>query len=174
MRSPRYESICWATASLLSLAGLGLSTYLAVLYVSGGAPVCGAIAGCAEVTTSEYAVFAGVPVAVLAVAMYATLLLGSLAVLGLDAPPAQLRGALPILAAGGVGFSAYLTWVELFVLHAICVYCLGSAALVTAVFALLVAATVLRRAGETDGPFRVDGGVRPAQANQSVEWPGKG
>ena len=76
----------WAVAAL-SLAGLALATYLSVEHVSGGIPACGVSSGCGDVTTSEYAVLMGLPVAFIGVAGYGALLLGTLAYLGMDSPP---------------------------------------------------------------------------------------
>ena len=59
----------WAVAAL-SLAGLALAAYLSVEHVSGGIPTCGVSGGCGDVTTSEYAVLMGVPVAFIGVAGY--------------------------------------------------------------------------------------------------------
>lgn len=87
MRGVDAAVLCWVGVSLLSLFGLGLATYLAVLYVSDHPPACGPCGGCEAVTTSEYARFLRVPVTVLGVGAYSLLLLGSLAVAGMDDPP---------------------------------------------------------------------------------------
>ena len=84
--------------------------------------------------SSSYAELAGVPVALLGLIGYA-LILASLAV---PAEPGRMAGAL--LALVGFGFSAYLTWVELFEIDAVCQWCVVSAVLMTA----LAAASVSR------------------------------
>ena len=68
--------ICWSAAAVLSLAGLGLATYLSVIHLSGADLACGVSGGCGAVTTSEYSRFLGMPVALLGVGGYAVLLLG--------------------------------------------------------------------------------------------------
>jgi uncharacterized membrane protein len=77
----------------------------------------------------------GLEVSLIGVAGYLTLFGVSLAVLRL---PAETRGwpslALLVLAGGGVLFSLYLTSLELFVLHAICRWCVGSAVIITLIF----------------------------------------
>ena len=78
----------WAIAALC-LAGLAVATYLSVQHVTGGIPACGISSGCDTVTTSEYAALMGVPVAIIGVAGYATILLGTLAYLGLEDPSQQ-------------------------------------------------------------------------------------
>lgn len=137
------RTICWAAAAALSLAGLALATYLSVAYLTGEAASCGA-GGCGAVTTSEYARFAGVPVAMMGAAGYAALLLGSLAALGLPNPPNALRRALAAVAALGFVFSAYLTATQALFIGSYCVFCLTSAALMTAIMLLTLTAALRR------------------------------
>src|SRR5215211_822617 len=97
----------------LSIAGLMISAYLTWTHVQGVVPACvGDSSGCATVQASRYSAILGVLVAALGLAGYAGLLLSAL-----------LKGEI------GVFFSAYLTWPELFVIRAICQWCLASAAL---------------------------------------------
>ena len=141
------RTICWSAAALLSLVGLGLATYLSVTFLSGADLACGAGGGCGAVTTSEYSRFLGIPVALLGVGGYAALLLGSLALLGLPEPPAMLRwGVAGASRCAGFAFSAYLTSTQAFLIGSYCVYCLTSAALMTALMTLTVVGA-LRRDG---------------------------
>lgn len=141
----------WRAA--LALAGLAITTYLSVSYVTGQAPACGSVvAGCAQVTTSAYARVLGAPVAVLGLSIFALLLLGSLGALAYPARSAPVSVALTVVSGGGVLFSLYLTAVELFILHAICVWCVTSALLVAGIFALSLAEAV---------PSSKAGAVRP-------------
>jgi len=124
-------------AALLSLLGLFVSAYL-YLYKIGriGTLACGTGA-CETVQASAGSRFAGVEVALIGVAGYSALVLVSLASLqpSLVArrwPVALLAG----LAGLGVGFTAYLTYLELFVIHAICRWCVTSAAIIVAILAL--------------------------------------
>lgn len=131
--------------AVLALVGVFVSAYL-LLYRMGfyGSLVCGAGGSCELVQTSSYASFLGVPVAGWGVGWYVLVLGSSLIGLdGPDGPPAWTSRALEVLAAGGFLFTLYLTGVELFVLEAICRWCVGSAVLVVAISALVVA---LRRA----------------------------
>ena len=138
------RAICWSASAILSLAGLGLATYLSVTYLSGADLACGPGGGCGAVTTSEYSRFLGVPVAFLGVTGYAVLLLGSLALLGLPEPPAMLRWGLAGVACAGFAFSAYLTAAQAFLIGSYCVYCLTSASLMTALMALTVGAAIAK------------------------------
>lgn len=126
--------------ALLALAGLFLSLYL-LLYALGyyGALACGAGGGCSVVQTSVYARFLGVPVAGWGVGWYAAVFL--VATLGVQPRfegAGWPRAALLLLAVGGLAFTIYLKVVELFVIRAICRWCVASALLAAAIFVLVV------------------------------------
>jgi uncharacterized membrane protein len=127
-------------AALMSLLGLFVSAYL-YLYKIGriGTLACGS-GGCETVQTSPWSRFLGVEVALIGLVGYALLLIVALVALRPDQverrrPALLLAG----LAAGGVLFTLYLTSLELFVIHAICRWCVGSAVIIvtTLVLALL-------------------------------------
>ena len=118
---------------------------MSVQHVTGGIPACGVATGCDEVTTSDYAVLFGVPVAFIGVAGYAALLLGTLAYLGLDSPPRHFSYALLGVTLLGEGFTLYLVYTQAFRIHAFCEYCLASAAIMTAILALTIYSTVRAR-----------------------------
>jgi uncharacterized membrane protein len=121
-------------AALLALAGIAVATYIAIAESGGGAPKCLAGGtGCETVAESRYSHLAGINVAVIGIAGYALLL--AAAVLPGDA--GRFGGFL--IALVGFGFSAYLTYLELFVIDAICQWCVVSAALMT--LSLAVAGT---------------------------------
>ena len=134
----------WAVAGL-SLAGLALATYLSVEHVTGGEAACVVSEGCGDVTSSEYAVLLGVPVAFIGVAGYGALLLATLAYLGLESPPSSLAYALLGLAVLGESLTAYFVYTQAFRIQAYCIYCLASAAVMTSAFALTVYATLRAR-----------------------------
>ena len=118
----------------IALAGIAIASYLTWVHYADTQAVCvGGGGGCERVQTSEYAEVAGVPVAVIG-------LIGYVAVLAAIATPgesAMLAAALGGLA--GFGFSAYLTYLELFVIDAICQWCVASAVVMTALAAIAVA-----------------------------------
>jgi uncharacterized membrane protein len=131
--------------ALLSLLGVLVSAYL-YLYKLGkiGSLACGA-GGCEAVQLSRWSSFMGVDVALLGLVGYLGML--GLALAGLQPGLARRRGvAIALLAASGVGvlFAGYLTYLELFVIHAICFWCVSSAVIVAIICVL--AALDLRRA----------------------------
>ena len=128
-------------AALMSLLGVFVSAYL-YLYKIGriGTLACGS-GSCETVQTSPWSRFAGVEVALIGVVGYAVLF--AVAMLALQPPLAARRwpaDLLTALAALGVLFTAYLTWLELFIIHAVCRWCVGSAAIIVSVLVLALLA----------------------------------
>jgi uncharacterized membrane protein len=122
-----------AASAGVSLAGLGIAGYLVAVHVAGGTPVCAAGAGCATVQQSDYAELAGIPVAVIGLGGYVAILVSLLR----DGEAWRTAGA--FLSLAGVGFSGWLTYVEVAVLDAVCAWCVGSALCMVALAALSVA-----------------------------------
>jgi len=124
---------------VLALVGLLVATYL-WLYKIGviGVLQCGT-GSCEAVQTSRYAVVFGVPVALVGVAGYAVLV--AVGLVGLQpafAADRRITLALAALSTAGLGFTLYLTYLELFVLHAVCRWCVASAAVITAIWTLSI------------------------------------
>ncbi len=118
----------------LSALGLGVAGYLTYIHYAGLAPVCAISHGCETVQTSQYATLLGVPVALLGLLSYLVVFACALS-----------RRELAITAGFGVSltacaFSLYLTYRELFTIHAICSWCVSSAI----IFTLLAIVTTVR------------------------------
>jgi uncharacterized membrane protein len=130
--------------ALLCLTGLFISIYLYLFKIGKiGTLACGS-GSCETVQLSPQSRFLGIEVALIGVVGYAVLLL--LALLALQprfGGPAWPSRALVLLSGGAVLFSAYLTALELFVIHAICRYCVASAVIIVVIF--LLALRELRR-----------------------------
>jgi uncharacterized membrane protein len=131
-------------AIVLSVLGLGIAGYLTYVHYAGISPVCEIAHGCEKVQTSEWSKVAGVPVALLGLLGYAAVLAATVA-----------RGETALtVAAGtafvGAGFSAYLTYREVFTIHAICIWCVASAVVMVALAA--VTSVRLLRAGTGPAP----------------------
>jgi uncharacterized membrane protein len=122
---------------LLALVGVLVATYL-WLYKIGvvGELQCGT-GSCETVQASRYAALLGLPVALYGVAGYGALFAVGLA--GLDplrSTDRRVTLLLAALATTGFVFTVYLTAIELFVLHAICRWCVASAVIMTAIWLL--------------------------------------
>ena len=120
-------------AGLVALAGVALAGYLTWVHYDEKALVCVAGGGCETVQQSAYASIAGVPVALLGLAAYSV-------VCGLvvwDSPTARLAAAM--IAFVGLAFSLYLVVLQLFVIDAVCAWCLVNDVLVAPLLALLTA-----------------------------------
>lgn len=122
-------------AALLALVGLFVALYL-TLYKIGiiGQLVCAA-GSCETVQTSRWAIFLGAPVAAWGVGYYLVVL--TMAIAGTmerweDSAPLSL--AMLLVTGWGAIFSLWLTWLELFVIHAICQWCVGSATIAVSLF----------------------------------------
>jgi uncharacterized membrane protein len=136
-------SLRLATA-LLALAGLAIAGYLTWVHYAELEPFCvGGGGGCERVQSSPWAELAGVPVAVLGLAGYATILASLALPEPLGAPYAAFASFV------GFGFSVWLTYVELEKIQAVCQWCVASAVVMTA---LAVVSTVrLLRGAEPSG-----------------------
>lgn len=117
--------------SALAVAGLLISAYLTWSHLRGVAPVCvGGSSGCETVQTSRYSEILGIPVAALGLLAYAALLLSA----ALRDERAVLLGLFVALV--GTLFNAYLTYLELFVIRAICQWCVANAVVMLAALPL--------------------------------------
>ena len=125
-------------AILLAAAGAGIAGYLTAVHYAGQPIACSNVGDCELVNSSRYASVGGVPVAALGLAAYVTIgALTAAAAIRRDATPLSVAWA---LALASFAFSMYLTYIELRVLHAICVYCVASASIVSVLLVVLSAA----------------------------------
>jgi uncharacterized membrane protein len=121
----------------LALIGLADSLYLWSFKLTGQL-IC-TVGGCEAVNSSPYSELLGVPVAAIGAAGYASLVALALwAFFGNDNAPVWLTDLRTLFAGIGLFFAAYLTGIELFVLHAICQWCVVSATTITVLFLCLL------------------------------------
>ena len=121
------------SAAIVALAGIAVAGYLSWAHYADSAVVCIAGGGCETVQESDYAAIAGVPVAVLGLIAYGVIL----ALIAWDAPIARLSAA--TIALMGLLFGAYLLALQLFVIDAICLWCLANDVLIAPALAVLTA-----------------------------------
>jgi uncharacterized membrane protein len=129
-----------AIAAFISLAGLVNATYLAVVAMTGETAAGDGSAGCIEVLGSPYARIAGIPVAVLGVYGYfAAFCCATFAGFGYK----RARGWFAVTVWAMFAMTLWLLYVQAFVLHAFCRYCLFSAALTFLLAGLVVVSPAL-------------------------------
>lgn len=122
-------------AALAALAGVFVALYLTLFKIGVIGELSCSVGSCETVNVSRWATLLGFPVAAWGLATYVVLL--ALALAGSTTALAHSRTitvALAALSGWGVLFSAWLTYLELFVIRAICIWCVTSAVLVTIVF----------------------------------------
>lgn len=151
--------------TVLAVIGLGVASYLTVVhYVGFSLLACvgshGGHSSCQTVQSSEWSELAGIPVAVLG-------LIGYIGILGSLLVPDREESRLATLGLTLIGFafSAYLTYRELFSIHAICEWCVSSAVILTILFVCSIARYLLgdARANLPAGHVGIDGnGAAPA------------
>lgn len=121
-------------AAIVTLAGIGIAAYLTWAHFADESVICVQGGGCETVQQSSYSEIAGIPVAALGLAAYLLML----ALLVWDAPVARLSAA--ALAIVGLLFSAYLVALQLFVIDAVCVWCMANDLVVAPALAVLTVA----------------------------------
>jgi uncharacterized membrane protein len=117
----------------IATVGLGVASYLTYVHYAGGPILCLRGGGCETVQHSIYSKLAGVPVALIGLIGYITILTSLLV------PESEsTRLATMTITLIGFGFSVYLTSRELFSIHAICPWCVSSAVMMTLLACLSV------------------------------------
>lgn len=125
--------------AVLDVIGLAIASYLSIVELSGGVPICGGpLAGCETVALSPYSRIGGIPVAVFGVGL--SLLLLTLAIAWWKTNLYVLLLAHYGLSLAGVLFELYFLYLQVFVIGAICVWCTsyGLSLILRFVIALIV------------------------------------
>ncbi|MCO5175683.1 MAG: vitamin K epoxide reductase family protein [Thermomicrobiales bacterium] len=121
----------------LSILGIIVAAYLTYTHFNESALVC-AVGDCGTVQKSKYATIGPVPIALLGLGMYVALAVSALG---------RMRGKLPVsfevatmaswgIALAGFAYAAYLTYLEIWVIKAICQWCVASAIITTVILAI--------------------------------------
>lgn len=123
----------------LALVGLFVASYLALYKMGVIGNLSCSIGSCETVNTSKWAMLLGQPVAFWGVAFYVAMFAAAvLSTMERFESDRRVAVALAVMSGWGVLFSGWLTYLELFVIHAICMYCVVSAVVVVVLFALSV------------------------------------
>ena len=130
-------ALFWGSVVLAILGALD-ALYLFIYKVTGNRQMCLGNGGCHDVNFSPYSVIYGIPVSVIGLSAFLAIL--CILVLEGRLKIAKENGPLAILGVslGGVVFTAYLTYLEIYVIHAICPFCVASAILITLLFILAI------------------------------------
>ena len=123
---------------VLAIIGLLVSIYMTIYKVTNNESMCIGSSGCSEVNASRYSEINGIPVAVLGVVGYATILV----LLLLERRPGFFQDNGPMLLFGvsliGFLFTLYLIYIEVALIKAYCPFCLTSQAVMTIIFIISV------------------------------------
>ena len=133
-------NVLYIIIAVVSLCGIADSLYLTVEHLTGESVKCTIIHGCSEVLSSPYATVAGYPLAGVGALAYFTVF--SLAILGLFGYRLAGQLLLPLVVLMCL-VSLWLIYLQAFIIHAFCQFCLLSAA---TTFVLTVLVIVMRRA----------------------------
>lgn len=126
----------------VSLFGIFDAGYLTYEHYAHILPPCttNAIIDCGQVLTSKYSVVLGIPLSLIGLVYYLTLFALALSLFFTDRQ--LVRKGIIVLTAGGFLFSIYFVYLQLFIIHAICLYCMASA--FTSTFLFLIAQLLLK------------------------------
>ncbi|HVM72809.1 MAG TPA: vitamin K epoxide reductase family protein [Anaerolineales bacterium] len=127
----------WGTL-ITSILGTADAIYLLIFKLTGNPHMCLGNGGCHNVNFSPYSEIKGIPVSVFGICAYLAIL--GILILEKYLKIAQENGPLAIfgISLGGVAFSVYLTYLEIYVIHAICPFCVASAVTITLIFILAI------------------------------------
>jgi uncharacterized membrane protein len=136
MSVSRFRTILYTIVAIVAVAGLADATYLTVQALTGETITCGGSPDCFRVLGSSYAKLGGIPVAIIgALAYFTVFTLATFAAFGYPRAPkflALIAGAMFLM-------TLWLLYVQAFLLHAYCRYCLFSAAITFLIAGLLIA-----------------------------------
>jgi uncharacterized membrane protein len=138
MNRSRLQTIFYSAAALVALIGLAEATYLTVMFLSGETAICGGSSDCAMVLGSKYAIlpFVKIPLSSLgALAYFSAFAFATFALFGY----ARARKFFSWTVLAMFCMTLWLLYVQAFLLHAFCKYCLFSAALIFLLTGLVVA-----------------------------------
>ena len=137
MTIARFRAILYAATAIVALAGLADATYLSVQAFTGETLSCGGSPDCFRVLGSSYSKVGGIPVALMgALAYFSVFALATFAAFGY----ARARKGLILIIGAMFLATLWFLYVQAFVLHAYCRYCLFSAAITFLLAGLLIAA----------------------------------
>ena len=127
----------WSSV-VVTIIGAADSVYLLIYKLTGNPHMCLGNGGCHNVNFSSYSEIRGIPISIFGICAYLAIL--CILVLEGQVKIAEENGPLAIfgISLGGVAFSIYLTYLEIYIIHAICPFCVISAIAITLLFILAI------------------------------------
>ena len=138
----RLRRLLYVVAAIVALFGLADGIYLTVEHVTGRTAECIASSGCQDVLSSKYAAMGPIPLAALGALAYFTAF--SIALLAAFGYP-KCGSFFTLLVAIMFGMTLWLLYLQAFVLHAFCDYCLFSAGVTTVLTIIAITNLFLRK-----------------------------
>jgi uncharacterized membrane protein len=136
MRESRFQTVIYIVAAIVALGGLVEATYLTVLALTGGTALCGGSSDCFKVLGSPYARPGGIPIAAAGMlAYFAVFSFVAFAAFGY----ARAHALFALTVAAMFLTTLWLLFVQAFLLHAFCRYCLVSASAIFFLSGLVIA-----------------------------------
>ena len=135
---------------LLATAGIAIAGYLTLVHYRDSLLVCSGISDCETVQNSSYSEVAGIPIALMGLLLFVVLFGLMLFRLLRPENADSLTTIIFVLVIGAIAFYIYLTYLELFVIHAICQWCVASS--LVSVGLLMTEGILLRRLFEISEP----------------------
>ena len=137
-RTDKTDLVLYWCSVVVTILGALDAIYLLIYKLTGNTHMCLGNGGCHDVNFSSYSEIYGIPVSIFGLSAYLAIL--CILVLEERMKIAKENGPLAIfgISLGGVVFSAYLTYLEIYVIHAICPFCVASAILIILLFILAI------------------------------------
>lgn len=129
-------TIKWLLILIIAISFIGFldATYLTIQHYQAGILPCVGFTGCEQVTTSKYATLGNIPIALFGAIYYLIILLSGL--IFFDTKKDKVLLVLSYLPIAGFAVSLFLLYLQLFVIHALCTYCVISLSTSTLLFIL--------------------------------------
>jgi uncharacterized membrane protein len=146
--NPKFQSGNFSKITSIVLACLGIldATYLLIYKLTSNNAMCLGNGGCHDVNFSTYSQIAGIPVSLLGLLAYMVmailLLMETRFNFTRDNGPLAIFG----MSLSGTAYSVYLTWIELYVIHRVCPFCVASAIIILLIFILSIVRLVQQNA----------------------------
>ena len=145
---------------IVAILGFADASYLTIEHYRGVIPPCSVTEGCEAVLTSTYSVIFGVPTSLLGAIYYLAVSVGAFLYIEskhgageIKAHHAAILKWTLMATALGFGMSLWFVYLQLFILHSICIYCMGSAT--TSTFLFIMAIVMLRRSSKNQPVFKL-------------------